>query len=275
MMVTKRDTASGRFYRLEEFVSILTGTSDFPSVTHILSAIAKPALVTWAANTERAAVSEAAAELYLDAAVLPKPMTRDAFLASLNLRLGEVKAHKRENEKALEVGSQAHTLIEWASRRAIGQVVGPEPKVRDEALWPYMAWEDWVKTHKVRPVAIEQVVWSNEYGYAGTMDLLAEVDGELALVDYKTGKAIYEESFLQNVAYQVALAEMGHGTPKRGYIVRLPKLTSDPAFEVVEVPPVSELFPVFLNVCQVWKWWWAADQRSKAAWQAKKNGVAA
>jgi hypothetical protein len=34
----------------------------------------------------------------------------------------------------------------------------------------------------------------------GTMDLLAEVNGEVTLVDFKTGKAIYPEAFLQSVA---------------------------------------------------------------------------
>lgn len=274
MATTRRDTKNGRFYRCGDRVSPLTGTEDFPSVTHILSCISKPALVTWAANTERDLVAQAATDLYLDAAVLPKPMTKDAFLASLTLRLGDAKAHARETAKACEVGSQAHHLIEWASRKAIGQVVGPEPKVRDEALWAYMAWEDWVKQHQVTPIAIEQVVWSATHGYAGTLDLLATVDGDLAVVDYKTGKAVYEEAHLQNVAYQVALAEMGHGRPVRGYIVRLPKVTSDPAFEVVDVPPADTLLPTFLAVCQVWQWWWAADQRSKAAWVARK-GVAA
>jgi len=267
----RRDTKSGRFYNKEDELSVLTRTHDFPSVTEILRAVSKPALVPWAVNMERAAVTEAARDLYLDAAVLPKPMSGDAFTASLGIRLGEVKRHTKEVERAQETGTQAHHLIEWASRKAIGQEVGPEPKVREEALWAYMAWEDWVKQHRVRPIRIEQQVWSRRYGYAGTMDLLAEVDGELSLVDYKTGKAVYEESYLQNVAYQVALAEMGHGTPTRGYIVRLPKLTSDPAFEVVSVPPVSELFPVFLAVCEVWKWWWAADQRSKAAWQSRRD----
>lgn len=270
-MAIRRDTSSGRFYEREDWVSALTNSHLFPSVTHILSCLAKPGLVTWAANLERELVMTASADLYGDAACLPTPMTREAYLATLQTRLGLVKAHRRENEKAKEIGTQTHKGIEWAMRKAIGQVPGPEPRLANEAMWAFMAFDDWARDHHVRPVAIEQTVWSQEYGYAGTMDLLAHVDGELALVDFKTGKAIYEEAYLQNAAYQVALAEMGHGAPVKGYIVRLPKNTDDPAFEVALVPPVAEVFPTFLNVCQVWKWWWAADQRSKAAWQAKRD----
>lgn len=272
-MPIRRDTPNGRFYTLDA-ISPLTGTVDFPSVTHILSCLAKPALINWAANLERELVMTASADLYEDAAALRTPLSRDAYLTTLHTRLGQVKAHRRSNDKAKEIGSQAHKAIEVALRRALGQTV-PEPRIGNEALWAYMAFDDWARAHAVRPVAIEQAVWSTLHGYAGTMDLLAHVDGELALVDFKTSKAIYEESFLQNVAYQVAIAEMGHGLPTKGYILRLPKNTDDPAFEVAEVPPLVELFPTFLAICQTWRWWWQAEQRSRAAWEAKRAGAAA
>lgn len=259
---TKRDTPGGRYYTIP-------GVGELPSVTHILSCIAKPALVTWAANTERELVMDAAADLYLDM-VQVKPMSRAGYVTTLKARLGETRAHKRLNEQATNIGTQTHHLIEWSIRKALGQVVGPEPKVQQEALWAYMAFEDWAREHHVRPLLIEETVWSATHGYAGTMDLLAEVDGSPALVDFKTGKAIYSEAYLQSAAYQVALAEMGHGDPRAGYIVRLPKNVDDPEFEVAPVPPVSELFPTFQACLQVWKFWRNAEDESRRAWAARK-----
>lgn len=255
----RRQTSAGRFYDIE-------GQS-LPSVTTIIGCIGKPALINWAANQERALVSEAAADLYIDLCKA-KPMSRSAYVTTLQSRVGQQKAHKKEMEKAGEIGTQAHALIEWNLRRSLGQKVGPEPRVVDDAQWAFMAFQDWAASVQLKPRYIEQTVFSLTHQYAGTMDLLAEVSGVLTLVDFKTGKGIYGEAHLQNVAYQVALDEMGYSKPEGGLIVRLPKVQTDPEFEVAIVPPVEELFPVFLSVRKLWTWYYAQE----LAYQAKRKG---
>lgn len=252
---TRKDGPSGRFYEVD-------GLS-LPSVTHILQVIGKPALINWAANQERSLCLNVAADLYLDLSKTP-PMSRASYLATFDGRLGKQKAHKRQLEKASEVGSQAHALIEWNLRSQLGQKVGPEPRVVDDAQWAFMAFQDWANSVHLKPMFIEQVVFSKAYGYAGTMDLLAEVNGVPTLIDFKTGKAIYAEAFLQNVAYQQALLEMGHTGAESGLIVRLPKVQTDPAFETAAVPSVADLFPTFLAVKQVWHWWFAQEEAYRA-----------
>lgn len=252
------DTAVGRFYTVDD--------ETYPSVTHILGCIGKPALINWAANQERSLVLDAAADLYTDIAGTP-PMSRAAYVTTLQARCGKQKAHRKTLEKAADIGSQVHGLIEWNLRRELKQEVGPEPRVVDNAQWAFMAFQDWASSVSLKPIHIEQMVWSRTYGYAGTMDLLAEVNGVLTLVDFKTGKAIYGEAHLQNVAYQVALSEMGHSTPAAGLIVRLPKMQTDPQFEVATVPAVDELFPVFVAVRKLWAWHHAQE----LAYQAKRQ----
>jgi hypothetical protein len=244
-----------------------------PSVTHVLQVIGKPALIAWAANEERAACLGAAADLYLDVAQTP-PMTRPVYLSTLEARIGKEKAHRKTLAKAGEIGSQAHALIEWDLRRSLGQVVGPEPKVVDDAQWAFMAWQDWARAVDLKPLAIEQVVFSLTHEYAGTLDLLAAVNGVTTVVDWKTGKAIYAEAHLQNAAYRTAINEMGHGPVSHGLIVRLPKVQTDPAFEVAESPALDELMPTFLHALGLWKWWWAQEQAARAKWQAKKAEAA-
>lgn len=252
---TRKDGPSGRFYEID-------GVS-LPSVTHILQVIGKPALINWAANTERALCLDVAADLYLDLSKTP-PMSRASYLATFDGRLGKQKAHKRQLEKAGEIGSQAHALIEWNLRSQLGQKVGPEPRVVDDAQWAFMAFQDWANSVHLKPIFIEQTVFSKTHGYAGTMDLLADVNGVPTLIDFKTGKAIYAEAYLQNVAYQQALSEMGHTSAQGGLIVRLPKVQTDPAFETGIVPPVADLFPVFLAVRELWTWWYAQDEAYRA-----------
>lgn len=257
---TRKDGPSGRFYEVD-------GLS-LPSVTHILSVIGKPALINWAANTERAACIDAAADLYVDLAKTP-PMSRPTYISTLDGRIGKQKSHRRQLEKAGEIGSQTHALIEWTLRRSLGQAVGPEPRVVDQAQWGFMAWEDWSKSVSLKPKFIEQIVFSKQYGYAGTMDLLAEVNGVLTLVDFKTSKAIYPEALLQTTAYIKAVREMGHLSPEAGLVVRLPKNETDPAFETQPVTDIDALFGVFLAVIELWRWHHANEE----AYRCRKNAA--
>lgn len=264
--VTRKDSAiGGRFYHIEG------RAVPYPSVTHILGCIGKPALVTWAANEERKLVCEAAADLYEEwvRQVVPPTMPRASYVASLLAKLGQTRAHQRQLAKAGEIGSQTHKLIEWTLRTALGATAGPKPSVSDAALWGFMAFEDWAKSVKLKPVLIEQTVYSDTHQYAGTMDLLARVNGVLTLVDFKTGKAIYPEALLQNVAYQVAMIEMGYVSPSAGLIVRLPKVETDPAFGVAPVPPVDTLLPVLLAVRQLWAWTYQNEEAYRARQQAR------
>jgi hypothetical protein len=248
-----------------------------PSVTAKLSAIAKPALLNWYAKVEREMVIEAAADLYLDAP--ETKMSRPAFVTSLTTRLGKTKAAKKELDKASDIGSQAHAWIEYELRKLVGFTVGAAPVISDPAMWAVMAWEDWRKTVNLKPLWIEQAVVSEDNDYAGTIDLIAEMDlrdkykdygRATVIVDWKTGKAIYGESRLQISAYAHAYKEMGHSEiVPPGLIVRLPKVQTDPEFEtqIVHEDEQADLFNVFLSVSSLWGWQQAeeAKRTQKAA----------
>ena len=98
--ITRTTGRTGRFYDITD----ATG-ADAPlpvSVTTILGAITKPALVDWAAKEERTLVTEAAAALYADTQQLATPLPRAAYLLALEQRLGQTKAHV----KALAAGGR-------------------------------------------------------------------------------------------------------------------------------------------------------------------------
>lgn len=255
---------SGRFYE--------TPAGALPSVTTILGCIGKPALLNWYAKTEREMVIEAAANLYEDAPAAPK-MSRPTYMTTLTARLGKEKAGKKELDKACEIGSACHALIEWNLRKEVGQVVGPEPKLAGPALWAFAAWERWRQSVNLEPLWIEQTVFSATHQYAGTIDLVAWLDlppagRTLAVLDWKTGKAIYPEARLQNVAYAWAYHEMGHAdAPPVGVIVRLPKLEKDPEFETLTVAREewSPNFHAFLAAKELWVWLQEQEQKRVTA----------
>lgn len=69
----------------------------------------------------------------------------------------------------------------------------------------YMQWE---KEKKPKFLANEMIVWSEKYGYAGQCDGIADIGGYKFIVDFKTGKDIYDGYKLQAAAYHNAYQEM-------------------------------------------------------------------
>lgn len=218
----------------------IPGVGELVSVTTYLKAIPKPELVGWAARRER--------ELVVDAAVRLGTVTR----ATLLNQLPALHAHEIELDVAGELGSEAHALIEWWLRGEIG----PRPPARPGAEMAFRAAQKWAASVQLEPIFCEQTVWSEEWGFAGTMDLFGRVNGKLALIDWKTSKRFYPEHGLQSAAYITALDEMGHAKSDEvlGVIVRLPKETDGPAEAHILEPSHAERFRRFALAMETWRW---------------------
>jgi hypothetical protein len=248
-----------------------------PSVTTILNAINKPALINWSAKVEREAIYAAAGKLWDDLPV-NAALDRADFLALLDERVGPQKASDRKKNQAAEIGTQVHELAEWTLRTQLQQKVGDKPIIAEPAEWAFMSWEDWHKKANLVPERIEQTIWSNIHGYAGTLDVYGTTNmpgkrrGEKGMVDdwdypllgprvkvvtdWKTGKGIYPEAILQIAAYGEALIEMGHAERGLcGLIVKVPKIVGDPDFETrfVTAEEMTAAHKVFLAVLELWK----------------------
>src|SRR6266481_473011 len=219
-----------------------------PSVTTILDIIAKPALGPWYAKEERRYFETAMLE------VLTRPGARDPeyVLAAVAQAVTGVKAADREKQKAAAIGTAVHAGIEWELRRQLGEDAGQAPHLPEVAAWAVESWKDWARSVNLEAVAIERTVYCLECGYAGTLDLYALVKGVLTVLDWKSGKAIYPEAFLQNLAYRHAASRAGLPSTQ-GLIVRLPKHLDDPAWEVMPVPATLTLED-FLAALRLWRW---------------------
>jgi len=227
-----------------------------PSVTTLINIIAKPSLVFWSANQERILALEAAVDFYRELSGASEAAGKE-YLKQLETRMGYKRAHQRLLEEAGDIGTQTHNRIEWELREELG--LNSEFDARPEltstgAEKAYNEWKKWRKDVNLKVIAVEQMIISEKYGYGGTLDLLAEIEGVLTVPDWKTGKRIYAESFLQNAAYRQAVREMGIGDPKKGIIVRLPKLEDDPGFEVADAGDEEYNFKIFLNTRELWEW---------------------
>jgi len=102
-----------------------------------------------------------------------------------------------------------------------------------EEYYAIMCFVEWYKDlaskHEVEVVASELTIWNDEDNYAGTVDLVLRVDGELWVVDLKSGQHIWPEHTLQLSAYKrpldlagtevakLAILQLGYKRNKNGY----------------------------------------------------------
>lgn len=143
------------------------------SVTTILNALDKPALLYWAAEeTAKAAVQQAS---YL--AMRIEKEGSDTVVKDLrDARFRKPKGMR----SATELGTAVHDALEQLA------LTGRFPEVDDEVR-PFIEQADkWMQ--KFQPVyeAAEMTVYNTTYGYAGTLDAIATIDGVRFLLDYKS-----------------------------------------------------------------------------------------
>ena len=210
--------------------------------------------------------------------------TPEDFRAALDEALGKTKAHAQELEKAAAIGTDVHASIEKGLREDLGM---PPAKIEKSTLSDeskivaaraFGSYSDWKIKSDFKPRLIETTVYSLEYEFAGTLDVLGDhlVEGSdqrfVSVGDWKTSRYIYLSACMQIAAYRVAALEMGLHTegPLNGIILRLPKLANDPAFEVRFIPEaelVELYFPAFLACMELWK----SEQAYKKRYPWKGN----
>lgn len=88
----------------------------------------------------------------------------------------------------------------------ISKLSGREEELSLEEVACIVSFVDWKKSlTNFEPIAWDITVFSDQYGYAGSIDLVARINGELYVVDFKTSKQVWAEYELQVSAYRQAL----------------------------------------------------------------------
>lgn len=214
---------------------------------------------------------------------------QDAYreLPTKDERIAYVKgASRRYSRAAAERGTNIHAHVE---KYNLGVRMDPWPLPVRASMLQY---EHFVETVKPRVEAAECKVYhqgpimdlwagvpEGPY-YAGTMDLLCEIDGRMSILDVKSGKSVHEDAALQIAAYAHAdflVADPNHPgaiqvTPQRGrrfytwegpaedeipmpeiqdgYILHL----RDDGWTLVHVPITDELYEMFLSLFSIERW---------------------
>jgi len=119
----------------------------------------------------------------------------------------------KERDEAADIGTLAHALIEEhiTSTAPHLKVVPAEkelysPANLGKAETAFLAYLEWEKQNNVDltdpRVQAEARLVSEWLQYGGTLDLIAPIDGELSLIDFKSTNALYPEHRIQLAAYE-------------------------------------------------------------------------
>lgn len=218
----------------------------YPSVTTILQAVAKPALVPWAARR----VAEAAVA---DAHVLVKLREIDPEAAIERL----AKAVWRNKTRAALTGTQLHRAAEAITGHGRFELT-PESAPFVRQFEAFLAACQPSFRHR------EVAVYSRTHGYAGTLDAIAEMGGRTVLLDFKTSKGVYSEHALQLAAYRHAEfvgADDGTELPlpaiDAAYILHI----TPERWRLIEMDAGDETFAAFLAA------------KTLSAWLAQQRGM--
>lgn len=194
----------------------------YPSVTTILDVINKPALVTWAAKMgARAALAD------------PSMTEEQAGYAIYQVKEG-----------ASLRGRAAHEFAEkYKSKQPI--------KLEDMAVEHRgfaKAFISFCEDYAPEILYQELKVWSDQYEFAGALDIIAKVKDKNVIIDIKTGKYVYDTYALQLAAYKQAVEEMQVEKIDKTAVLLL-REDGNYTYEAVNAD-----LEVFLAAKKIWLW---------------------
>jgi hypothetical protein len=174
-------------------------------VTSVLGVLSKPALVPWA---NRLGLQGVEVNKYID--VLAEVGTLAHYLTICHLTktidvledIGDFKSDvwgTNVNRVMFNLAEKAPEVNEYSPNQVASSL---------NCLRKYLNWES---KHDVKPIDAEFGLVSEKWGFGGTIDLFAFIDGKLECVDFKTGKAIYDTHFYQTAAYRRLIDESHYG----------------------------------------------------------------
>lgn len=158
----------------------------------------------------------------------------------------------RHADEAARVGTDVHEAVAQ-------EIYAGQPISVAEELAPYLRqWRRFVAAYQPEILHSEVTVYSNTYGYAGSLDLICRIDGfGVGLVDIKTGDSLHGHDIAMQLAGYanadyMAIDDEAFPLPRFDWHGVL-HLRSD-YYELVEIDAGREAFLAFLATQQIATW---------------------
>jgi len=162
-------------------------------------------------------------------------------------------------------GSKVHYAVETLLKgkevtmadKFINPTTGEPEELSVDEYSCLIDFSNWFKSQENIEIAgIEITHFNHEHRYAGTIDILCRIDGQLYVLDLKTSKSIYQGHKLQISAYShldVPLKDYGisdkEWKERKMAILQVGYKRNKDRFKFTEI---DDCFPLFLATKQVW-----------------------
>lgn len=133
------------------------------------------------------------------------------------------RQHLVRKEEATSIGKTVHKYAEDFVKG-----LKPELPKEEKALNGVTAFHEWFKSKKIKIIESEKLVYSKKHNYVGTLDAIANIDGRLSVIDFKTSNYANSSMCYQVAAYQMAYEEeTGSKFTGSRYLLRFDKDNGD------------------------------------------------
>jgi len=210
-------------------------------VTSVLEIIAKPSLIQWAANETVKYIRENCSWNQTEPG--------DGMYRVTEEDLNQAKtAHRRKKDDAASKGTDTHSIVENFVVQCLERYAGKPFAAYPDSIKPFA---EWAQKNNVTFLAAEKRMYSKNYWFAGTCDLIFEMNWKRYIGDIKTNNAIYWPMFFQTAAYQLMHEEMYPDVSFDGNMII--NLRKDGGFEVKESYAYETNKQAFLHALGLYK----------------------
>jgi hypothetical protein len=147
-----------------------------------------------------------------------------------------------------EIGTLAHQLVLDHFLKKETDTSDYSKNQIDAARNCLDSYWNWEKGKTIETRLLETPLVSEQFKFGGTLDCYALIDGKLTLLDFKTGKGIYDEYFVQVAGGYLLLLEENGMAVESIQILNIPRSEGE-SFQIESLPKEKWLVckSIFLN----------------------------
>lgn len=181
-----------------------------PGVTGILDELAKHALLPWTAK-EVAEYMRIRAEQWISHGYRCKKNHNQVRFFDVLVKRAKKQARFIKESAAVK-GSAAHKIFDEIIKQ--GFTKASESKLVE-------SFNFWIHEEPIKIIQGDTCVASIKFGYGGSLDALGWENGKIVIIDFKTGRQIYDSHAYQVASYSYAMKETyGLDYYPEAYIIR-------------------------------------------------------
>lgn len=156
-----------------------------------------------------------------------------------------------ESRALRDAAGQRGTRIHLGVENLIGGYTLQQNDYTTEEWVKLESFVKWYRDYQPEIIATEMAIFSKKGGYAGRLDCIAKVNGQVVVIDWKSSKAIHESFALQVASYAHAIEEMTDLKITGTSILQLGASNKN-GYRYAEYVNWQDNYKVFQNVRATW-----------------------